>query len=190
MFKRVAVTGLAASLAVSAQKDMRPTQSTDKEKIADALRAGPVFITKDAVNADWPANPKDPNAVYRILRAGKNDWTCLPGIPGYPHDEPMCLDKTSMQCKRLAQPSIRVARGRGDAVRGHEPSYRYHSRQDWQRKPAPIPGVKILSTTNISKERREELLKILKTRFEKNMKRHEGLERSHLRGRFVWKSGV
>jgi hypothetical protein len=33
---------------------MRPTQSTDKEKIADALRAGPVFITKDAVIADWP----------------------------------------------------------------------------------------------------------------------------------------
>jgi hypothetical protein len=130
------------------------------------------------------------NAVYRILRAGKNDWTCLPGIPGYPHDEPMCLDKTSMQCKRLAQPSIRVARGRGDAVRGHEPSYRYHSRQDWQRKPAPIPGVKILSTTNISKERREELLKILKTRFEKNMKRHEGLEWGHLQGRLVRKRGV
>jgi hypothetical protein len=76
---------------------MRPSQSTDKEKIADALRAGPEFITKDAVIADWPANPKDANAEYRVLRAGKSDWTCLPGIPGYPHDEPMCLDKTSMQ---------------------------------------------------------------------------------------------
>ncbi len=71
MFKLVAVVTLAASLADSAQMDMKPSghQSTDKEKLADALRAGPLFITKDAVIA----------------------------VPGYPHDEPMCLDKTSMQ---------------------------------------------------------------------------------------------
>jgi hypothetical protein len=97
MFKLLAVATLAASFTAFAQMDMRPSQSTDKEKLADALRAGPEFITKDAVIADWPANPKDPDAGYRILRAGKSDWTCLPGIPGYPHDEPMCLDKTSMQ---------------------------------------------------------------------------------------------
>ena len=66
---------------------MRPSQTTDKEKITDALRAGPEFITKDAVIADWPANPKDSNAEYRILRTGKTEWTCLPGITGYPHDE-------------------------------------------------------------------------------------------------------
>src|SRR5271155_1044725 len=97
MFKLFAAATLAASLTVWAQNDMRPSQSTDQEKIADALRAGPEFITKDAVIADWPSNPKDSKAEYRILRAGKSDWTCLPGIPGYPHDEPMCLDKTSMQ---------------------------------------------------------------------------------------------
>ena len=99
MFKLVAAVTFAASLAASAQMDMKPSghQSTDQEKIADALRAGPPFITRVAVIADWPANPKDPNAEYRVLRAGKSDWTCLPGIPGYPHDEPMCLDKTSMQ---------------------------------------------------------------------------------------------
>ena len=99
MVKLAAVAALAASLTASAQMDMKPSghQSTDKEKIADALRAGPAFITKDAVIADWSPNPKDPNAEYRVLRAGKSDWTCLPGIPGYPHDEPMCLDKTSLQ---------------------------------------------------------------------------------------------
>jgi hypothetical protein len=99
MFKLVATVTFAASLAASAQMDMKPSghQSTDQEKIADALRAGPPFITRDAVIADWPANPKDPNAEYRVLRSGNSDWTCLPGIPGYPHDEPMCLDKTSMQ---------------------------------------------------------------------------------------------
>jgi len=44
------------------------------------MRAGPEFITKGAVIADWPANPKDSNAEYRILRTGKTEWTCLPGI--------------------------------------------------------------------------------------------------------------
>jgi hypothetical protein len=97
MFKLFAAAALVASLTAWAQNDMRPPQATDKEKITDALRAGPEFITKDAAIADWPANPKDSNSEYRILRAGKSDWTCLPGIPGYPHDEPMCLDKTSMQ---------------------------------------------------------------------------------------------
>jgi hypothetical protein len=99
MFKRVAAVTLAVSFAAYAQMDRKPSghQSTDREKIADALRAGPPFITKDAVIADWSINPKDPNAEYRVLRAGESDWTCLPGIPGYPHDEPMCLDKTSMQ---------------------------------------------------------------------------------------------
>jgi hypothetical protein len=49
---------------------------TDEEKIADAMRAGPAFITKE----------------YRILRKGSNEWTCLPGVPLYPHDEPGCFD--------------------------------------------------------------------------------------------------
>ncbi len=30
---------------------------TDAEKIADALRAGPKFITKDATLLDWPSAP-------------------------------------------------------------------------------------------------------------------------------------
>ena len=99
MLTLVAVATLAASLVASAQMDMKPSghHSTDKEKIADAMRAGPAFITRDAIIADWPPNPRAANAEYRVLRAGKSDWTCLPGIPGYPHDEPMCLDKTSMQ---------------------------------------------------------------------------------------------
>jgi hypothetical protein len=63
--------------------------ATDAEKIADALRAGPAFITKDATLLDWPATP---GGEYRVLRKGSNEWTCLPGIPGYPHDEPGCFD--------------------------------------------------------------------------------------------------
>ena len=63
--------------------------ATDAEKIADALRAGPAFVTKDATLLDWPAAP---GGEYRLLRKGSNQWTCLPAIPGYPHDEPGCFD--------------------------------------------------------------------------------------------------
>jgi hypothetical protein len=62
---------------------------TDAEKIAGALRAGPAFITQDATVRDWPSAP---GGEYRLLRKGSNEWTCLPGIPGYPHDEPGCFD--------------------------------------------------------------------------------------------------
>jgi len=49
---------------------------------------------------------------------------------------------------------------------------------------------KTMSTAAISKIQREELLKTLKARFEKNMKRHEGLEWSGLQARLVRKSGA
>jgi hypothetical protein len=67
---------------------------TDEEKIADAMRAGPAFITKDAAVLDWPSKP---GGEYRILRKGSNEWTCLPGVPLYPHDEPGCFDAVFLQ---------------------------------------------------------------------------------------------
>jgi hypothetical protein len=98
MTKTLSLILFAASIAAPAQMDMKPSaKMTDAQKIADALRAGPEFVTKDAIIEDWPTNPKDPHAEYRILRPGRGAWTCLPGVPGYPHDEPMCMDKTSMQ---------------------------------------------------------------------------------------------
>jgi hypothetical protein len=66
----------------------------DAEKIADALRAGPKFITSDATILDWPSSP---GGEYRVLRKGTNEWTCLPGVPGYSHDEPGCFDPIFMQ---------------------------------------------------------------------------------------------
>lgn len=47
-----------------------------------------------------------------------------------------------------------------------------------------------MSTVTISKEQREQLLKVWKTRFEKNMTRHEGLAWSDLRARLERKSGA
>jgi hypothetical protein len=65
------------------------TPMTDAEKIADALRAGPPFITQDATVLDWPSTP---GGEYRVLRKGSNEWTCLPAVPLYAHDEPGCFD--------------------------------------------------------------------------------------------------
>ena len=81
-------------LATAAQTMPKDRPATDAQKIADALRAGPAFITKDATILDWPAAP---GGSYRLLRKGTNEWTCLPGVPGYSHDEPGCFDPTFMQ---------------------------------------------------------------------------------------------
>ena len=78
---------LTAATAFTQSLDRLPV--TDAEKIADALRGGPAFITGDATVRDWPATP---GGEYRLLRQGSNEWTCLPAIPGYPHDEPACFD--------------------------------------------------------------------------------------------------
>jgi hypothetical protein len=67
---------------------------TDAEKIADALRAGPPFITKDATILD---RPQTKDGEYRVLRKGTSEWSCLPGVPGYPHDEPGCFDRVFLQ---------------------------------------------------------------------------------------------
>ena len=68
--------------------------TTDSAKIADALRAGPSFITTHATVLDWP---QQPGGDYRVLRRGTNEWSCLPGLPGYPHDEPGCFDPVFME---------------------------------------------------------------------------------------------
>jgi hypothetical protein len=60
-----------------------------RREIADALRAGPAFVTKDATQFDRPSTP---GSEYRVLRKGSMQWTCLPGDPGFPHDEPACFD--------------------------------------------------------------------------------------------------
>jgi hypothetical protein len=83
-----------AAIAGFAQRAMNRHPSNDQDKIADALRAGPNFITKDATILDWPSTP---GGKYRVLRKGTNEWTCLPGIPGYPHDEPGCFDRVFFQ---------------------------------------------------------------------------------------------
>ncbi len=91
---------------------------TDAEKIADALRAGPAFITKDATVLDWPSAP---GGEYRLLRRGSNEWTCLPAILGYPHDaidaafkrEPGCYDPVFLRWMQ-------------DSLAGRTPGHEFH----------------------------------------------------------------
>ena len=90
--KRIAVLAvLFASAYAFAQTDMNmPKDSrSDADKIADALKAGPEFVTKDATVVDWP---KTKDGEYRVLRPGTNGWTCLPGLGAAHQDEPGCYD--------------------------------------------------------------------------------------------------
>jgi hypothetical protein len=83
---------------------------TDGEKIADALRAAPAFVTKDATVLDWPSTP---GGEYRALRMGSTQWTCLPGDPDFPHDEPGCFDRVFL---RWIQDSRAGRTPRGDRI--------------------------------------------------------------------------
>src|SRR5258708_18676913 len=110
---RSALFLLSATLAASAQTAPSDHPSTDAGKIADALRAGPRFITKDATLLDWPTTP---GGVYRVLHQGTNECTCLPGFPGWPHDAPACFDPTFMQWMKES-----LAGGAPPIVRGGVP---------------------------------------------------------------------
>ena len=79
----------------SAQSMTEHLPVTDAEKIADALRAAPSFITDGATIMDHPASK---GGEFRVLRKGTNEWTCLPGPPpGSKHDDPGCFDSVFFQ---------------------------------------------------------------------------------------------
>ena len=91
---KLALFLLPVTFAVGAQTATSDHPTTDAEKIADALSAAPPFITKEATLLDWPAKA---GGEYRVLRKGTNQWTCLPGLPGSPHDEPGCFDQVFLR---------------------------------------------------------------------------------------------
>jgi hypothetical protein len=92
--KAVIVAVLAAAVATASAQTANSHAMTDKQKIADALRAGPTFVTKDATVLDWLLKL---DGEYRILRKGTGDWTCLPGNPDYPPGDPGCFDRVFLQ---------------------------------------------------------------------------------------------
>jgi len=78
-----------------AQMPAPRTLKSDPEKIASAMRAGPKFVTQNATVLDWPSSP---GGEFRVLRAGKSEWTCLPSLPGSAHDDdPGCFDQVFLE---------------------------------------------------------------------------------------------
>jgi hypothetical protein len=61
----IAVFTTTAAVAQTAPSQM---PATDAEKIADALRAGPAFVTKDATLLDWPSMPGGNTAFFGRVR--------------------------------------------------------------------------------------------------------------------------
>ena len=74
----ILITAVAYAQTSAAQKP-----KSDAEKITSAMQAGPKFVTQNATVLDWPSSP---GGEFRVLRAGANQWTCLPGRPEGVHD--------------------------------------------------------------------------------------------------------
>jgi hypothetical protein len=92
---KLAVLCLFVALTAGAQGTTEHLPVTDAEKITDALRAGPNFITDGATVVDYPASK---GGEFRILRKGSSEWTRLPGPPpSSKHDDPGCFDRVFFQ---------------------------------------------------------------------------------------------
>jgi len=92
--KKFAFLLLFTAAVTSAQMPASRKSKSDAEKIASALQAGPKFVTQNAAVIDYPTSP---GGEFRVLRAGTNGWTCLPGYAGVAHDEPGCYDQAFLQ---------------------------------------------------------------------------------------------
>ena len=60
-----------------------PGFAAAQEAIDSAMSAAPASISADATIVDWEGNE---------LRAGTNDWTCLPDRPDTEGDDPWCVN--------------------------------------------------------------------------------------------------
>jgi hypothetical protein len=92
--RKLAFALLITATATYGQMPASSKSRSDAEKIVSALRSGPKYVTRNATVLDWPTSP---SGEFKVLRAGTNDWTCLPGFPGAGHDEPGCYDQVFLQ---------------------------------------------------------------------------------------------
>ena len=75
------------AVVIYAQAPPSGKSKSDAEKITSAVQAGPKFVTRKATVLDWP----------NFARRRVPGWTCLPGFPRAPHDEPGCFDQVFLQ---------------------------------------------------------------------------------------------
>jgi hypothetical protein len=66
----------------SAVEDEVAGQSVQEDPISSAMSAAPASISGEARVLDWSMNE---------LRAGTNQWTCLPDRPDTPGNDPWCV---------------------------------------------------------------------------------------------------
>jgi hypothetical protein len=83
----VAIAGLLAAAVAGAQ-----TPDSTQAKIARALAAGPPSVTTAATVAE-----RDRTGQLKVLRAGTNGFTCMPGDPSKVAEPALCADRASMQ---------------------------------------------------------------------------------------------
>ena len=88
----LAIALLVGSAGVAPAVAQNVTPSSSKaDKIANALKAAPEEITRNAAVKDWPSKEGEG---LTSLRDGTNGWTCLPDDPATPGNDPMCADST------------------------------------------------------------------------------------------------
>ena len=98
--KLLAIAGAAMGLAAcnqtrtenAAMEKKTEAKSETNDPIASAMSAAPDVVARDAtiaaVNADGST---------KVLREGKNGWTCMPDNPATPGTDPMCGDSNAMK---------------------------------------------------------------------------------------------
>ncbi len=69
-------------IAVLAVVLLVPKSAVAQDAIKSAMSAAPASVSADARVVDWEMNE---------LRAGSNDWTCLPDRPDTPGNDPWCV---------------------------------------------------------------------------------------------------
>ncbi|MEZ4681245.1 MAG: hypothetical protein R2932_44225 [Caldilineaceae bacterium] len=94
------VDGISAEPATVAENAESSIAMPVKERIANAMSAGPAVIAEEATIADWPEGypgnwPDEPFELNLVeLRPGSNGWTCIADTPNSPGNDPMCLNET------------------------------------------------------------------------------------------------
>jgi len=68
------------------------TPKTDAAKIANAMTAAPLSVSRSATIAEM-----NEDGSMKVLRKGSGAWTCVPDDPSSPGNDPMCLDPNAME---------------------------------------------------------------------------------------------
>ena len=96
-FARNGSSGSYSNAAIALPATSSPSGSDDDTtkavKIARAMRAGPLEITRDATVAEMDHHGNPTN----VLRTGTNEWICVPGDENRVGDPPMCVDQAGLQ---------------------------------------------------------------------------------------------